>query len=193
MSINEIIENIKSVNIRSTDIKRRLLMSSFTADTFQSFLKDSIGDEVLIINTNIGMEVYYYSTTDYSNFIKENALLYILKHIDAKKLKFRNSIDKEEVQKSFTEAIITFAQYPQLFLAYTKKFIRLRDKNAQSQYVMPILNTFFENTMKLLAETGKVPHSEKIQKAKNKSQKSDYNQSIIDDLISEILLKKHSN
>ncbi|WP_299256039.1 hypothetical protein [uncultured Aquimarina sp.] len=168
-------------------------MSSFTADTFQSFLKDSIGDEVLIINTNIGMEVYYYSTTDYSNFIKENALLYILKHIDAKKLKFRNSIDKEEVQKSFTEAIITFAQYPQLFLAYTKKFIRLRDKNAQSQYVMPILNTFFENTMKLLAETGKVPHSEKIQKAKNKSQKSDYNQSIIDDLISEILLKKHSN
>ncbi len=193
MNINHNIEDIKSVNIRSTDIKRRLLMSSTTADTFQSFLKDSIGDEVLIINTNIGMEVYYYSNTDHSNFIKESALLYILKHIDITKLKFRNSIDKAAVQKSFTEAIITFAQYPQLFLAYTKKFIHLSDKNAESQYVMPILNTFFEDTMKLLTETGKVPHYDKVQKAKNKSQKLDGNQKIMDDLISEILLKKHRN
>ncbi|MFD2564046.1 hypothetical protein [Aquimarina rubra] len=168
-------------------------MSSTTADTFQSFLKDSIGDEVLIINTNIGMEVYYCSNTDYSNFIKESALLYILKHIDITKLKFRNSVDKEAVQKSFAEAIITFAQYPQLFLAYAKKFLRLRDNNTQSQYVMPILNTFFENTMQLLAETGKFPHYDKIQKAKNKSQKLDSNQKVIDDLISEILLKKHRN
>jgi len=193
VSINDFIEDIKSVNIRSTDIKRRLLMSSSTADTFQSFLKDSIGDEVLIINTNVGMEIYYYSSSNYSNFIKESALLYTLKHIDTTKLKFRNSLSSEEVKKNFTEAIITFAQYPQLFLAYAKKFIHLRNTNLRSKYVMPTLNDCFEGTIRLLAETGKVPHSEKINKVKNKSLKPGHNQSAIDDLISEILLKKHRN
>lgn len=193
MRINSVVNYIKSVNIRSTDIKRRLLMSSSTVATFQSFLKDSIGDEVLIINTNVGMEIYYYSVNDYGNFIKESALLYTLKHIDNTKLKFRNSVTSEEVKRNFTEAIITFAKYPQMFLAYTKKFIRLRDTNTASEYVMPILDDFFEDAMRLLAESGKVPHYEKIQKAKNKSQKLDANQKVIYDLISEILLKKHRN
>ncbi len=193
MLINPSVHNIKSVNIRSTDIKRRLLMSSLTVATFQSFLKDSIGDEVLIINTNVGMEIYYYSVNDYGNFIKESALLYTLKHIDNTKLKFRNSVTSEEVKKNFTEAIITFAKYPQMFLAYAKKFIRLRDTNTGSEYVMPILDDFFEDAMRLLAETGKVPHYEKIQKAKNKPQELDANQKVIYDLISEILLKKHRN
>ncbi len=193
MLINPSVHNIKSVNIRSTDIKRRLLMSSPTVATFQSFLKDSIGDEVLIINTNVGMEIYYYSVNDYGNFIKESALLYTLKHIDNTKLKFRNSVTSEEVKKNFTEAIITFAKYPQMFLAYAKKFIRLRDTNTGSEYVMPILDDFFEDAMRLLAETGKVPHYEKIQKAKNKPQELDANQKVIYDLISEILLKKHRN
>ncbi|WP_299432525.1 hypothetical protein [uncultured Aquimarina sp.] len=168
-------------------------MSSSTADTFQSFLKDSIGDEVLIINTNVGMEIYYYSSNNYSNFIKESALLYTLKHIDTTKLKFRNSLNSEDVKKNFTEAIITFAQYPQLFLAYAKKFIHLRNNNLRSRYVMPTLNTFFEDTIRLLSENGKVPHFEKLKKAKNEPQKSKHNQSAIDDLISEILLKKHRN
>ncbi len=193
MLINPSVHNIKSVNIRSTDIKRRLLMSSLTVSTFQSFLKDSIGDEVLIINTNVGMEIYYYSVNDYGNFIKESALLYTLKHIDNTKLKFRNSVTSEEVKKNFTEAIITFAKYPQMFLAYAKKFIRLRNTNTGSEYVMPILDDFFEDAMRLLAETGKVPHYEKIQKAKNKPQELDANQKVIYDLISEILLKKHRN
>ncbi|WP_159092121.1 hypothetical protein [Aquimarina sp. Aq107] len=168
-------------------------MSSLTVSTFQSFLKDSIGDEVLIINTNVGMEIYYYSVNDYGNFIKESALLYTLKHIDNTKLKFRNSVTSEEVKKNFTEAIITFAKYPQMFLAYAKKFIRLRNTNTGSEYVMPILDDFFEDAMRLLAETGKVPHYEKIQKAKNKPQELDANQKVIYDLISEILLKKHRN
>ncbi|MHA7055949.1 hypothetical protein ACWGOQ_0001920 [Aquimarina sp. M1] len=193
MSVDGTKEDIKSVNIRSTDLKRRLLMSLTNVDTFQSFLKSSIGDDVLIINTNIGMGIYYYSASNYSNFISESALGYMLQHIDAAKLKFRNSLTKFDVQKSFTEAIITFAQYPQLFLAYAKKFHHLRNRNVQSEYVMPILNTFFEDAIKVLAETGKVPHYDKIQNKTNKYQKSENNQKAIDDLISEILLKKHRN
>ncbi|MDH7445417.1 hypothetical protein [Aquimarina sp. 2201CG14-23] len=193
MSITNDIEGIKSVNIKSTDIKRRLLMSSNMVKIFQSFLKESIGNEVIVINTNIGMEVYYYSSNDYSIFIKDSVILYTLKHINPAKLKFKCYLRREEVHQSFCEALFTFSQYPQIFLAYAKKFIRLIDINEDSRFVMPILNNFFEDTLQLLKETGKVPHYEKIQNEKNKSQKSDLNQKMIDNLISEILLKKHRN
>ena len=160
---------------------------------FESFLKESIGNEVLVINTNIGMEVYYFSNNDYSTFIRESILLYTLTQIDHKRLQFKNNQNREEVYQSFCQALITFSQYPQIFLAYTKKFIHLKEKNKSSRFVIPILNSFFEEVLKVLSKTGKIPHYEKIKKAKNKPHKSDLDKSIIENLISEILLKKHSN
>ncbi|WP_438426547.1 hypothetical protein [Aquimarina macrocephali] len=193
MNKNDDIESIKSVNIRSIDFKRQLLMSSAMVAIFESFLKESIGNEVLVINTNIGMEVYYFSNNDYSTFIRESILLYTLTQIDHKKLKFKNNQNREEVYQSFCQALITFSQYPQIFLAYAKKFIHLKEKNKSSTFVIPILNRFFEEVLKVLLKTGKIPHYEKIKKAKNKAQKPDLDKSIIENLISEILLKKHSN
>ena len=185
--------SIKSVNIRTTDLRRRLLMSSSAVAIFEAFLKESIGEEVLVVNTNIGMEVYYYSKNDYSTFIRESILLYTIKYIDQSKLKFKNHLTREEVYQSFCEALMTFAQYPQVFLAYTKKFIHLKERNETSKYVFPILNGFFEEVLKFLTETGKMPHYEKIRRAKNYIKKPDPDDLIIKDLISEILMKKHYN
>ena len=159
----------------------------------EGFLKENIGNEVLVVNTNIGMEIYYYSKNDYSRFIKESVLMYTIKQVDSSKLKFRNNLNSDEVYRSFCEALMTFAQYPQIFLAYSKKFIHLREKNKSSTFVIPILNGFFEEILKFLTETGKMPHYEKIQRAKNKSQKPDPDKMIIKNLISEILLKQHYN
>ncbi len=168
-------------------------MSFTTVAIFESFLKENIGDEVVVINTNIGMEVYYYSNNDYSTFIKESVLLYTIKHIDQSKLRFKNNFDEQAVCQSFCEALLTFAQYPQIFLAYTKKFIHLKQNNTTSKHVIPILNGFFEEVFEFLTEAGKIPHQERIERAKNKSQKSDLDNAVIKSLISEILLKKHYN
>ncbi len=190
---DEDIASIKSVNIRSIDIKKRLLMSSNMVSVFESFLKETIGVEVLVVNTNIGMEVYYYSQNNYNAFIKESVLLYTIKNLDQSKLKFRNNLNREQVYQSFCEALMTFAQYPQIFLAYTKKFIHLKEKNESSQFVVPILTSFFDEVLGFLSETGKMPHFEKVKRVKNKPQKPDPNQMVIKDLISEVLLKKHYN
>lgn len=193
MNNNKEIESIKSVNIIGLGVNRRLLMSSSMVTVFESFLKENIGQEVLVVNTNIGMEVYYYSKNDYSVFIKESVLLYVLTQINREKLKFKNNLNKIEVYKSFCEALLTFSQYPQTFLAYTKKFIHLREKHESSRFVIPILNGFFEEVLMVIEKTGKMPHYKKIQHAKNKSQKSGPDKIIIKNLISEILLKRHSN
>ena len=171
MNRDDDIENIKSVTIRSTDIKKRLLMSSAKVVVFESFLKENIGDEVLVVNTNIGMEVYYYSKNNYSKFIRESVLLYTIKSVSPLKLKFCDNLTKEEVYQSFCKALITFSQYPQLFLAYAKKFIYLKKEHNSSKFVMPVLD--------------------KRAKAKSKSLKINY--MVVKELISEILLKKHYN
>ncbi|WP_108866543.1 hypothetical protein [Aquimarina aquimarini] len=193
MDKNQGIKNIKSVNIRSTDIKRRLLMSSSTVLVFETFLSESIRNEVLVINTNIGMEVYYSSENDYSLFIKESMLLYTLTQINRDKLKFRNNLTKEEVYQSFCEALITFSYYPQIFLAYTKKFIHIQKTHQSSRFLIPALNGFFEEVFKELDKTGKIPHYEKIKRAKSKGHKPSKSEIAIKKLISEVLLKKHSN
>ncbi len=185
-------KDIKSVNIRSTNVKRRLLMSSSSVKIFQAFLKERIDSEVLVINTNLGMEVYYYSNEDYSDFIKESVLLYVIKHTDGNRLEFKNCVNRDEVGRNFSEAMFTFVKYPQLFLAYAKKFIYVKEQNVDSQYILPILNVFFEEGLRLLTEKGKVPYYGKIQTAKSKSQKLE-DGDIIKKLISEILLKEHSN
>lgn len=193
MNRNEDIESIKSVNVRSIGIKRGQLMSSTKVAVFESFLKENIGEEILVINTNIGIGIYYYSKNDYSTFIRESVLLYTLTQIDNKKLKFRNNLNREEVYQSFCEALITFSQYPQIFLAYAKKFIHLKEKNKSSRFIIPILNGFFEEVIKVLDKTGKIPHHEKIKRAKNKFQKSNSDKILLKNLIAEILLKKHYN
>lgn len=193
MNTNKDIESIKSVNIRSVDIKRQALMSSSMVDVFESFLKETIGSEVLVVNTNIGMGVYYHSKNDYSTFIRESVLSYTITHIDQKKLKFRNNLNRRDVYQSFCETLIAFSEYPQIFLAYAKKFIHLKEKNKTSLFVIPILTGFFEEVLKVLEETGKIPHYEKIERAKNKFQKPDTDNKIIKELISEVLLKKHYN
>lgn len=193
MNSDDDIENLKSVNIRSVDIKRRLILAFSAVKTLESYLKTNIDAEVLIINTNIGMEVYYYSVKDYSTFIKESVLLYASNHIDHTKLRYRSHHTNELVYQSFCEAFLAFAEYPQIFLAYTKKFIHLRGIHQDSKFIMPILNNFFESALRLLAATGKIPHYKKINKAKNKSQKPNNDENIIKNLISEILLKEHHN
>jgi len=184
--------SIKSVNVRSKGVNRRLLMSSGTLAIFESFLKEHIGQELLIVNTNFGMEIYYYSKKDYSKLIQETLLKHTTGKFDVSRLIFRYNLTRQQVYESFCAALLTFAQYPQLFLAYAKKFMYLRDKNITSRYIIPILSGFFEEVLTSLEDKGTMPHYEKIVKAKNKPQKTKLDHTI-KELISEILLKKHLN
>ena len=185
-------KHIKSVNIRSTRLKRQLLMSASKVDHFQSFLKENLGTEVLVVSTNIGMEIYYYCERDCSKFIKESLLIHTITTLDSSKLKFRVNNSEQEVFQCFEEALTSFAKYPRLFLAYIKKFLYLQRETASSVQLVPILRSYFEEVYQKLKQEHSLPYFESIEKARSNTAVS-INDDLIQKLINEILMKRHHN
>jgi len=155
-------ELLKSVTIRFKKRQKRLLISKNTMDLFEAFLKDSIGNEIIIVNTNIGLGIYYASAKDYSDVIKQSVLIYTLEKNNPEEFTFLYDLNFETLKINFSNALFTFAAYPQLFLAYVKKFVHLRQQHTSSKIVMPHLNNLYEQALKDLYKQGNLPFAEKI-------------------------------
>jgi len=186
-------DSIKSLNIRYVGLKNKQLMDASMVTVFESFLKETIGQEVLVVNTNIGIGVYYCANTNYNMFVRESILLFLISDVDTKRVRYRSNNSKEEVYQSFCEALVGFSQNPQVFLAYAKKFRKIQERNKSSAFVVPILNGFFEEVLEELVNKGTMPHYEKIKRLGYTVPSYGTNQKIIQELIAEILLKKHYN
>lgn len=186
-------EDIKSVNVRSIKLKRCLLMSSEMESMYQTFLRERIHSEVYVMNTNLRTEIYYYGTEDYSDLIRDSIYYYTDKKLQKNGLIYSCNFNREQVFQSFMENIEVFTKHPSMFLAYSKKFMYMQNKYKESKLIMPILDDFFEYTLRILSMNHKIPYFDKIRSAKNKSQKSNSNKNVMDYLISEILNKNHNN
>jgi len=71
---------LKSVFISSKRYKKQLLIKHDEVPILQSFLQNAIKNEVLVINTNLGLDVYYQSSSDCSSIIKNSFHLIITKN-----------------------------------------------------------------------------------------------------------------
>ncbi len=157
------LQNLKSVTIKASGFKRKLLLKPNLAKQFLLFLQGVIGNEVVLINTNIGIQVFYYSNKNYSLFIKESMLLYRMKTNQTNQLNFTNQNNGIQVRKQFKNAVYTFSQYPRLFLAYSKKFIKIKKENTKSKIVMSFLSIFFEKTLTgIIQKKGMIPFQNKL-------------------------------
>ncbi|WP_010182864.1 hypothetical protein [Aquimarina agarilytica] len=186
------IKNLKSVTIKASGFKRNLIIPPNLAKQFLFFLQENIGNEIILVNTNIGIQIFYYSTKNYSQFIKESMLFYAIKLNQNVRLNFTNQLDGNQVRKQFKNAIYTFSQYPRLFLAYSKKFIQIKKENTQSKIVMPFLNTCFEKTItSIIEKNGMIPFQNELNKNKIKALESEINKKILFNLYDDI--KHHLN
>ena len=112
---------LKIVNISSKNFKKQLLVSSKEVLILYSFLKDLFPGEVMIINTNIGLDVYYYSPLVYDDLIVNKFLLLstskgkTFEDFHVKSLNYREEIEVET--KRLFEKLF---KNPLLFKNYTK-------------------------------------------------------------------------
>lgn len=156
------ISKLKSVSITAINAKKRLLISSKSLLDFQTLLEDHIRDEVFIVSTNIGMQVFYISELDYSTLIKEEILLCVSDN-EKVDLSFKSYLDGIVVFESFSAAMHVFAKYPQVFLAYSKKFLFLLKQNKRHAQLTGILSFFYHIALEHLKTAGSVPHLQRIE------------------------------
>lgn len=115
---------LKAVFISSKRYKKQLLIKHEEVSILHSFLKKTIKNEVLIINTNLGLDVYYQSSSDCSAIIKNSFLLIISKN-DKSASEYRilafNSIDN--LRNAMRYSFIRLCSMPLIFKSHTKSML----------------------------------------------------------------------
>jgi uncharacterized protein (DUF2249 family) len=66
---------LRTVSISNKSLKKELLISSNQVNSLNMFLKDIMKNDVMIISTNIGLDVYYYAPISYHEIIFNTFLL----------------------------------------------------------------------------------------------------------------------
>ncbi|WMI67904.1 hypothetical protein [Mangrovimonas sp. YM274] len=112
---------LKVVSIYSKGYKKHLLISNSEVTTLGAFLKGVIKDEVLVINTNLGVDIYYQAIVDHTNLIVDAFLLLKTcngQHREEFIIKSLNHQDAivDETQRFFLKLI----KNPLLFRNYSK-------------------------------------------------------------------------
>ena len=131
---------MKTVFIYTKQYKKELLISHKEVDVLQSFLKNTINNEVLIISTNFGIEVYYLTTFNCTNIIVNSFLIIASKK--NKKLKDYKIISVEDSKELIQKTEYAFGKLlltPVTFSSYSKS-------------VCNQLNNKFEENKKLIKQ-----------------------------------------
>ncbi len=111
---------LKYLHVNEKQHKKELLISHKQVHMLKKFLTELIRDEVLIINTNLGLEIYYQSSNDCTNIIKEVLAIIVSEKCDANEcFQFISFQNENEIQCFIDDAIEQVAETP-LFLSYTK-------------------------------------------------------------------------
>lgn len=112
---------LKILNISGKGFKKELLISSKEVSTLHIFLKGIINDKVMIINTNVGLDVYYHSSICYKDLIVNSFLLLTTcggKSINDFYIKSLNS--KSDIEHETNRFFDKLIKNPLLFKSYSK-------------------------------------------------------------------------
>ena len=125
--------HLKIVNISSKTFKKELLVSSKDAKTFHDFLKDVIKSELMVINTNIGLDIYYNDKSDHEHFIVNTFLLLAACRGKSRDHFFIQSFNEGKAIKVETYRFFEkLLKNPLLFKSYSKSLCNQLNANYQS-------------------------------------------------------------
>jgi len=145
---------LKSVFISSKSYKKQLLIKHDDVSNLQTFLKNTIKNEVLIINTNLGLDVYYQSSSDCSAIIKNSFLLIIAKrggHAKEYRIFSFNSID--ELRNAIKNSFIRLCTMPLIFKSYSKSMFHQLNKHfSENTTIIKELFTIWQDVLNMLCQ-----------------------------------------
>lgn len=114
----------RAVFIYSKGYKRQLLMSWRDIATLTTFIKKTVKQEVTIINTNVGIDIYYFSRRDMKDFIsKAFLLLHTIKGKTDTDFKIVSLQSSQEIRQYLYFAYLHWSKMPLLLKSYVKSFV----------------------------------------------------------------------
>ncbi|WP_066220829.1 hypothetical protein [Formosa haliotis] len=116
---------LKLVSFSSKGFKKQLIISVHEADVLRQFLVDSMRCEVLVINTNVGLDVYYEHETPNKELIIDAILILLAKKKMSVLDFFIHELNsKAELVKKTHIYFKRLIQHPLLFKNYSKSLCR---------------------------------------------------------------------
>lgn len=116
--------SFRAVFIYSKGCKRQLLMSWKDIETLSKFIKNTIKQEVTIINTNLGLDIYYVSPVDMKAFIcKSFLLLHAIKGHKETDFNIISLASHQEIKQYLYHAYLHWIKMPLLLKSYLKSFV----------------------------------------------------------------------
>jgi len=114
---------LKYLHINEKQYNEELLISHEEVNMLKTFLSGLIHNEILVINTNLGLEIYYEANNDCTKIIKDTlAIVVCNKHNANDDYSFCSFQSENEIQQFMDHSIEKIVEMP-LFLNYTKSML----------------------------------------------------------------------
>jgi hypothetical protein len=134
---------LKILNISGKGFKKELLISSKEVITLNIFLKGIINDKVMIINTNVGLDVYYHSLICFKDLIVNAFLLLATsKGKSMDDFHIKSLISEAEINNETNRFFEKLIKNPLLCKSYTKSLFNQLKTNYtnNSELIDELLN-----------------------------------------------------
>jgi len=143
---------LKCVFIASKKYKISLLISHNEASTLCNFIESIINTNVLVLNTNIGLEIYYNSTIDYTILIANSFLLIASKQgKEAKEYRIVSFNTFPDLKDGIQQMLVRFSSMPLAFTCYLENlFYQLNINYKKNNQLIAILFSIWEQILNSL-------------------------------------------
>jgi len=142
---------LKIINITSKSFKKELIISTSEVSTLRSFIKEIMEKDVMIINTNIGLDVYYRSLNSQKTLIVNAFLILVAsKNKSIDDFFIRSLQSKTEIKAETLHFFKKIGKNPLLFKSYSKSLFN--QLNANYTYNKEIVDELLDLWQKELLE-----------------------------------------
>lgn len=134
--------SLKYLHINEKHHKKQLIVSHQQVIILKNFLTELMKSEVLVINTNLGLEIYYESSYDCTQIIKDTFAIVACKKCKTEdRYRFFSFKSEVEIQHFMNVSMQKLAKMP-LFSSYTKSL--LGQLNAQFETNRKLIGRLLE-------------------------------------------------
>lgn len=187
--------SLRYLHINEKHHKKQLLISHQQVVTLKNFLTELLRSEVLVINTNLGLEIYYESMYDCTQILKDTFAIVVCKKCNtSERYRFFSFQNTHEIQRFMNASMQKIAGMP-LFVSYTKSTLRQLNLQFESnrKLIGKLLEIWNQVSQNLRFQKVDLPKIQSFRKDFEAIYINNVENEVLKELIMEVLDKKRIN